>query len=399
MALEFDHLAPGGTGISENRVSAAHWSPPGRSAIAIVRVVGDVSRLGAAATQLFQSAGNADWTQLAIGAVSYGQWGRGPTEGVVVTRLGPHQFEISCHGGTAAVEQVLTSLQAAGAIIETWREQLGRTASFLHAECTERLARAATVKSAKLILEHSLQKLPEFAAGLSWEADPGLRDHLAKKIELSLKWAEVGRRLVEGWTLSIVGIPNVGKSSLANRLLGYDRSIVVDQPGTTRDVVRASTAVGGWLLQMADTAGVRVSKDPLETAGIERSIVSAEGADVVLHVVDASQPLNAGDVNLAGQFSEAIIVLNKCDLPMNREVLNHWPDALPISTITSQGLAPLLEVISRKIMRRSPAPDVIIPVTPRQVGLLKGLLDSLHTDDIARFRSLQHELCHGPGSQ
>ncbi|MBA4032151.1 MAG: hypothetical protein C0478_14850, partial [Planctomyces sp.] len=170
-------------------------------------------------------------------------------------------------------------------------------------------------------------------------------------------------------------------------------------PGTTRDVVRASTAVGGWLLQMADTAGVRVSTDPLETAGIERTMLSAEGADVVLHVVDASQPLNAGDLALAGQFSEAIIVLNKCDLPMNREVLNHWPDALPISTITSQGLAPLLEVISRKIMRRSPAPDVIIPVTPRQVGLLKGLLDSLRTDDIARFRSQQHELCHGPASR
>ncbi len=381
--------------MSVAQITAAQWSPAGRSAIALVRVYGDLSRLSSSAQQLFHSAGQVNWTSLPEKSVHYGHWGQEHAEGVVLTQIEKDVLEISCHGGTAAVENLLTSLQGIGVIVQSWQQQLASRKNYLVAECTEVLTRAVTVKSAQLILAHSLEKLPEFAADINWPADERSRNEAIRSVELSLKWWETGRRLTEGWVVSIVGLPNAGKSSLINRLLGYERSIVIDQPGTTRDIVRASTAIGGWLVHLADTAGVRESEDPLEAEGIQKTMATAGQADLVMYVVDASQSLQAADVQLSRQFRDVVVLLNKCDLPMDRDVLQQWPDALPISTVTSQGIMPLLDILARRLMRRGPAPDVMIPVTMRQQSCLQKILTALKASNIDQYLLAKHELATG----
>ena len=125
-----------------------------------------------------------------------------------------------------------------------------------------------------------------------------------------------GKIVREGLTLAIVGRPNVGKSSLFNRLVERERAIVTAQPGTTRDLVSETVAIGGIPVELVDTAGIRRALDEAESIGIRKSMEALADADLVLVVVDASQPPDTTDHELLEQVAQraAVAVLNKCDL-------------------------------------------------------------------------------------
>src|SRR5262249_42285045 len=129
-----------------------------------------------------------------------------------------------------------------------------------------------------------------------------------------LNRAPLGAHLTQPWRVVIAGPPNVGKSSLINAILGYERAIVFDQPGTTRDVVTAATALDGWPVELADTAGLPAGVDPLDRAGIERETAQADEADCLLLVFDASQPWTHEHELLIERWPSAIVVHNKHDL-------------------------------------------------------------------------------------
>jgi tRNA modification GTPase len=116
----------------------------------------------------------------------------------------------------------------------------------------------------------------------------------------------------QGLTLAIVGRPNVGKSSLFNRLLEQDRAIVTEIPGTTRDLVSETAAIGGIPVKLVDTAGIRATTERVESLGIERSYQAMADADLTLVVIDASLPVTEEDRALVGP--RALLVANKCDL-------------------------------------------------------------------------------------
>ena len=118
----------------------------------------------------------------------------------------------------------------------------------------------------------------------------------------------------EGVRTVIFGAPNVGKSSLLNLLLGYERAIVSARPGTTRDVIEETIDVRGIPLRLVDTAGVRESEDEIEREGMARTQRQVERADLVLHVVDASGPMVDGGLQIAAGESRELLVLNKFDL-------------------------------------------------------------------------------------
>ena len=115
--------------------------------------------------------------------------------------------------------------------------------------------------------------------------------------------AAVGVRLIGGWKVVIAGRPNVGKSRLFNALAGYERSIVNARPGVTRDVVSLRTAFGGWPVELCDTAGERAAEDAVERLGIARSQAERRDADLILVVLDRSEPLQAVDRELLGTES------------------------------------------------------------------------------------------------
>ena len=157
--------------------------------------------------------------------------------------------------------------------------------------------------------------------------------------------------LKKGVRTAIVGLPNAGKSSLLNALAGYERAIVTDIPGTTRDTVEEKCVLGGVLLRLIDTAGLRETGDPVERLGVERSRAAMEGAGLIFVVLDMSRPATEEDVALlreAVSLAPTIIVENKTDLPR----LLEWTEELditgaaPVSAKTGAGLEELGELVS-----------------------------------------------------
>jgi tRNA modification GTPase len=172
------------------------------------------------------------------------------------------------------------------------------------------------------------------------------------QLDALLSTVQRGQQLRSGIPCAIVGAPNAGKSSLLNALLGYDRAIVTDLPGTTRDTLQETLELGDLLLRLVDTAGLRDTQDKVEQLGVERSRQAAEQADLILLVVDGSTPLSADSrdtLSLAQEGQKVICVVNKSDLPFQvewEELTARFSQVVSVSAATGEGLDQLSEVIS-----------------------------------------------------
>ena len=171
-----------------------------------------------------------------------------------------------------------------------------------------------------------------------------------KKSRSCFATAEQGRILREGVRVVIYGATNAGKSSLLNRLLGYDRAIVSDAPGTTRDTIEEVINLRGIPIRITDTAGLRPSVDPVEREGMSRTEKSLELGDLLLHIVDRNAPKPSDFAERPTEQTE-LLLLNKSDLPEHAD----WSDcdALRISCVTEEGLLDLEEKIIERITKKS----------------------------------------------
>ena len=163
-----------------------------------------------------------------------------------------------------------------------------------------------------------------------------------------------GKQLTQGVPCAIVGRPNAGKSSLLNAILGYDRAIVTDIPGTTRDTVEEKAVLGGVLLRLIDTAGLRETGDVVEQMGVRRSLDALERAELALVVLDGSAPLDDNDrmvLDAAGQVEECIVLVNKSDLPQQADLSNLTQAPLVISAKEGSGL----DALETEIAQRFPS--------------------------------------------
>ena len=206
-------------------------------------------------------------------------------------------------------------------------------------------------------------------------------DTVRDQITVLLATADQGRVLREGVRVVIYGATNAGKSSLLNRLLGYDRVIVSDTHGTTRDTIEETVNLDGMPIRLLDTAGLRASESELERAGIERTQKSLQLADLRLHIADRSAPKPAhfnsrqiSEFNGATSEANEIVVLNKSDLPEN----NDWKalPALRISCATGDGLPQLKQEILARIRQQNLRPESAIAINTRHCDCLRRALES-----------------------
>jgi tRNA modification GTPase len=348
---------------SETSTWLACLTPPGQAALATLGVYGPRAWEALRSVFRLRSGGELPAAPIA-GKFWLGRMGAEVADEVVVAvkRIEPSPWlEVHGHGGREVVRFLLDLLCEQGLQICNWNDFLRKTSDdALSAVAAIALTRAATVRTAGILLDQQQgtlgRALDAILAALDREDTAMAEEGLTQLA----RYASVGQHLTRPWRVVVAGAPNVGKSSLVNALAGYQRSIVAATPGTTRDVVTTRIALDGWLIELADTAGLRTEVEALEEQGIERAKAAATGADLVLWVLDGSAP--------AVWPSDAIgvvqYVVNKSDLPSAWE-LENAESAVCVSAKTGNGLAELCEVLVSRLAPDPPPSGVAVPFTPQ----------------------------------
>ena len=328
----------------------------GRSAVAVIGIRGP--RAGDAVMKGFVPRTVAPF---AAGQIRFGDW-RG--ESVVVTPIDHEALEIHCHGGPSAASRIVDDLRSYG--VEPvpqsrWRDT---EAPLLIREAIQVLARCLTGRTAAIALDQvrgAMQRwCQQWIDELATRKDHATIQDLREQIRLVAGRGAFGIRITEPFRVVLVGPPNVGKSSLINAILGYDRSITMDVAGTTRDVLHADTVIDGLPIRLSDTAGMRSDADEIEKRGMELARRAIAEADLTVIVTDPDHPAGI-DISPAN----SVRVFNKAD--QSDAATSVAADAISTVAIRDEGVSELTTAIAEKIARDLPEIGAPVPLTSRQV--------------------------------
>jgi tRNA modification GTPase len=352
---------------------------------------------------------------------------------VVVTYFArPHSYttddiiEISAHGSPVVLRHIVETAIARGARLAepgefTLRAFLNGRIDLTQAEAVRDLIESQTLYQAKVAaqqlegalskrLEPVKQKLVELIAALEAGIDFAeddvsilspeqiLRSILAVKqpLEALAGSFSYGKLVHEGLTLAIVGRPNVGKSSLFNCLVERERAIVTATPGTTRDLVSETVAIGGIPVKLVDTAGIRKALDEAESIGIRKSLEALADADLVLIVLDSSAAITREDREVLEQVhpQRAIVAENKADLGrVSSAALHLQLPSVATSALTGEGIPALRAEILRQVGGENGAPrEAGFLTTLRQQNLVRNSIAALGAAEAAVHRRIPHEM-------
>ncbi len=405
-------------------------TPVGNGGIGIVRLSGENS--AEIAGKLFS--GKIDAWRLSYGSIVDPESGEVADEVLVSFMPAPRSYtredvvEINCHGGALAMERVLELCLRQGARLAspgefTLRAFLNGRIDLAQAESVVDIIEAKTAASLRVAVDglrgnlsnevrsirrEIMDALAELTARIDFPEDEVQDGDISSPLDRSLgrldrliENADAGMVYRQGVRTAIVGRPNVGKSSLLNLLLGENRAIVTAVPGTTRDTVEETVNIRGVPFVLVDTAGIVKTNDTVESLGIERSRRAIERADLVLMVVDSSQPLQESDreifVLLVGKT--VIVPANKVDLPWRADLSTlSWP-VVEISALGGTGVEKLKESMLKVALGGKTVPsDGLLVSNPRHKdalvrgrrhlnqaldGLKTGVSDDMLTIDLA----------------
>lgn len=351
-------------------------TPAGRGAVAVVLVSGPDAV--SAVAKRFSPASERPITDSAVGRILFGRWGADGEE-LVVCRRSQYRVEIHSHGGAAAVRAVVDGLIAEGCRSIPSNDWLQRSSpDAIQAAAQIAIADALTARTAAILLDQLNGALT--AAIHSIVAAIGAADwpRAAEAIDELLGRRDLGLHLTTPWRVVFAGAPNVGKSSLINALAGYERAIVSPLPGTTRDVVTVITAIDGWPVQLADTAGLRATHDELESAGVALAEASLASADLAIFVHDITSSVVQGGLCLPNVPSRVILVRNKLDLVDSAERRSAFISSeIATSTRTGEGIAELAAAIGNSLVPWTPADGSAVPFTAEQYETLSVVRNAI----------------------
>jgi tRNA modification GTPase len=400
----------------------------GESGIAVIRVSGpdaieEVSRIFKSNKDLRE----ADTHTVHYGYIVHPDSGERVEEVLVSIMRAPRSFtkenvvEISCHGGIIAVNKVMELLLAQNIRLAepgefTKRAFLNGRIDLSQAEAVIDLIRSKSDQAFSMALKQVQgelsnkinrlrQQLIELLAHIEVNIDYPEHDvesmtssmirnvcgEVAREIEKLLMTAKEGKILREGIATAIVGRPNVGKSSLLNALARDNKAIVTDIPGTTRDVIEEYVTVNGIPIRLMDTAGLRETTDVVEQIGVERSRHALEEADLILLVLNNSEPLSPEETELLDKIQErqSIVIINKIDLPQRLDlspIRERFPDerVVRMSVKDGVGVDELGNAISRLFFSgQIESRDMTYVSNVRHIGLLRQALQFLRDADRA----------------
>ncbi len=323
---------------------------------------------------------------------------------------GEEIVEFQCHGGMIVAQEILDTIVAYGVRLAepgefSKRAFLNGKIDLTEAEAISKLIEAKSVDAArilarqmkgelKIFVEESREALlrslaySEVMIDYAEEDIPedimenivGQLDRLGSQIERIVAASHRRRGLIEGFRVAIIGKPNVGKSSLLNALLSYERAIVSDVAGTTRDTIEEQVRIGSHIIRLVDTAGIRESEDSIEKIGIERSMRSVKDADVIIALFDASRPFDAEDAKILSIIDvqhdkHVIAAVNKCDLEMQfeQEKLEEYN---PIEVSAKKGFVKLTEKLEALLDGIGEGEELML-ISARQIEAVKRAKEAI----------------------
>lgn len=401
-------------------------TPPGRGGLGVVRVSGPEARAIAAAIITRQAPlepRHATFTRVRASSGT----SRTPALDTVVATLfaapqsytGQDVVELSAHGAPVVLRGIVNAAIEAGARLAqpgefTLRAFLGGKLNLVQAEAVADLIAAATPLQARVAFDQLEGTLTRRIAAL----DEAIFDLIAK-LEASLDFPDEGyhfiepiaiaraieavtgdldslladagrgRMIREGATVVVSGRPNVGKSSIFNMLAGAGRAIVTDIPGTTRDLITEPVEIEGIAVMLVDTAGSRETLNVIEREGVARGVEARAVADVILLVLDGSQPLTADDRALLDQTRDRrrLIIANKADLGSTL----CEPTDISVSARTGEGIDSLRRAVARALTGDDTLRDTVAVSNMRHVSLLREARDRLRSAASAASGSTPEE--------
>ena len=418
--------------VSSDETIAAVSTPLGHSGLGVVRLSG--SHVQAIGNRFFRPnvpSASLDHRQALVGKW-FGLNGERIDEVVVTFFRSPHSYtgedtlEISAHGNPLVLRRILETVRSAGARLAapgefTLRAVAHGKMDLIQAESVREFIEAQTEQQAKTALrqmEGSLSKrirpvkdklvgvIAQLEAGIDFaedDVDVPSNEFVSRNLgplcdELNSLCESFGygKILSKGLRIAILGKPNVGKSSLFNRLVSADRAIVTDIPGTTRDVLTETISIEGVPLCLADTAGVRETTDHVETIGVTRAIETLSEADLGLVVLDGSAALDRDDrqvLDKAGRIPH-ILVVNKSDLPqrIDNSSLNGARRVF-VSARTGEGLLDLQEALRAFLLsQKTHLADDLILTSARQHDAIERSVVALSAGVASLRSNVPHEM-------
>ena len=354
-------------------------TPHGRGAVAVIGLSG--SRAEQTLDSHFEPVGGKQYSSYQRKIV-YGVWKSTGEDLIVYRRSGTQTgaqlgFEVHCHGGSMASAAILGDLESAG--IESITPQ-----QFIESTCSDSpnnpwksgvlftLTKATTNRTAEILLRQ-VTILPMALDSITSEIRSLNFESALAQIDSILRWSDFGTKLTQPPTVVFCGQPNVGKSSLVNAIVGFQRAIVNEVAGTTRDVVSQSTAIAGWPIELRDTAGLRESKNVIETIGIEKAHAEIESAHLRICVFDIAKQWDQSDQELLDSIEPSLVVLNKSDLVDPSEIqkrLGEVTNSIATSVESGNGIESLIEQVGIRLAPELPDPSQAIPVSAEQVAKL-----------------------------
>jgi tRNA modification GTPase len=402
-------------------------TPPGRGGTGVVRLSGSEAR--PIAGRILRFRGTPQWRNWgAVLAELPDDQGRTVDQVVVTWFEQPRSYtaedvvEISCHGSPVVLRHCLERACACGARLAepgefTLRAFLRGRIDLPQAEAVRDLIEATTLYQARIAAQQAdgsvsrriaplksqlIELISLLEAGIDFAEDDvsvasaeeilGRIAPIAAGVSALIHSFSYGKLVHSGLTLAIVGRPNVGKSSLFNRLLDQDRAIVTDIPGTTRDVVSETAALNGIPIKFVDTAGIRTGADLVESLGVERSFQAMADADLSLVVLDLSSPLGRQDAELierARAGGRCLLVGNKADLPRRAEAP---AESVFVSALTGEGVEALRARILDSVAPGGVEQESGFITSLRHEQLLRDASESLERADAAARRRIPHEM-------
>lgn len=333
-------------------------------------------------------------------------------ETIIIYFKNPHSFtgedvvEIQCHGGYIVAQSILQACLDAGARVANAGEFSKRAffngrIDLSEAEAISQLIEAKSEDAAKILAKQIKGSLKEFIEEVRDEiihilaysevsidyAEEDLPEDLIEQIkaklerlrtqlEKTLQASKSRSGLMQGFRVAIVGKPNVGKSSLLNALLNYNRAIVSDIAGTTRDTIEEQVKIGTHLIRIVDTAGIREASDEIEKIGIERSLEAIEQSDIVVSVFDNSRALDHEDEKilslLENTSKQQICIKNKIDLETKLQLDREFD----LELNSKDDVTPLIQKLEA-IMDRSNSSDEIMLISHRQIAAVEETIKNI----------------------